>query len=70
MISVVTDSSTLIRQIIPGGVAKHFFKLKLGKVESLVALAVRESWREGVLKCCRERWRVILFGYTICCFGK
>ena len=41
MINVVTDYPIFMQQVIPGGLAKCFVTLKLGKVESLVAIAVR-----------------------------
>jgi hypothetical protein len=44
MIDVVTDYTIFTQQVIPGGVAKRFITLKLGKVKSLVALAVRGSF--------------------------
>ena len=36
MINVVTDYTIFSQQVIPGGVAKRFISLKLGKVKSLV----------------------------------
>ena len=43
MIDVVIDYTIFMQQVIPRGAAKRFITLKLGKVESLVALAVRGS---------------------------
>ena len=44
MINFVTEFTIFMQQVIPSGVAKHFITLKLGKVESLVTLAVRGSY--------------------------
>ncbi len=63
MINVVTDYTIFMQQVIPGSVAKCLVTLNLGKVKSLVALAVRgvlQSWRERVLERWRERCRMIL----------
>ena len=43
MINVITEYMIFMQQVFPGGVAMHLITLKLGKVESLVALPVRGS---------------------------